>query len=167
MIFLVQGKFKGFIYADSGNLALGALGAKDAISENLKQDAVRTRGFRFTRTEWFLNWNVEAAGEGPILIGLCGPGISAAEVEEAIEADPQSPDDTIPAPQAMRPYWPLAILFPDTGGKSTIQGVININWAFPESEVMQIFAYNLGTGALTTGSQVDYFLKHFGAWLND
>lgn len=159
---------KGAIYSETVDITLSTLAAKDVISAATKQDGSRAQGFRFLKSEVFVAANGLAAGEY-IMVGLSGPTMDAVEVEEAIEADPQSPDDRSPVEHAMRPYWPLCILGGEanSGGMTIWQGEWKPRWSFTESVALSVWVYNLTTGALTTGCVVNVFMKHFGVWLND
>lgn len=88
-----------------------------------------------------------------------------ADIEEAIEADPQNPQDDEENLQAKRPVWPLHIV--GDGDPQAIKGSFNPRWSCPEGRAAQWWAYNLDTAGLTDGEVLSIFAKHYGVWLRD
>ncbi len=156
----------------TGSLALVTLNASTALLEPTNVDASREQGFRVTKMETAVAFTGKTANEGPILWGLAF-GQTAAEIEEAIESDPQGMFNE--ANQELqerqnRPVWPIGIINPlpvagviDEGKMITLKP----NWSAPEGGTMDFFAYNFGSGSLTTGTVIRYVYKLFGVWLKD
>ncbi len=156
----------------TGSLALATLNASTALVEPTKVDASREQGFRVTKIETAVAWTGKTDGEGPILWGLAF-GQTAAEIEEAIEDDPQGMQNeagrTLQEHQN-RPVWPIGIVSPSGVAGVLDEGkviVLRPNWSAPEGGTMDFFAYNFGSGSLTTGTVMRYVYKLFGVWLRD
>lgn len=152
-------------------MTLGALAAYDVITQASKIDAARKNGFRVLKTEYFFDIDGKTAGEGPIVVGLAA-NQTAAEIEEAIEADPQGKVDDVENQQAKRPVWPLEIFGSKIGdtnleNESTRKGELTPRWSAPEGDGFSWWAYCLDAGGLTTGCTVVIFAKHYGVWLRD
>ncbi len=160
---------RGQVLIENSVHALGALGALDVVSFNSKIDSARERGFRVTKMQICSSFSAKTAAEGGIMFGLAVE-LSAAEIEECIEADPQSPNDVPDAEEAMRPVFPLG-----QAGQAQTSNVlnngnfyeINLNWSIPEGAGLDWWYYNMSSGALTTGTTFRHWTKVFGVWLND
>ncbi len=156
----------------TGSLALATLAASTALLEPTKVDASREQGFRVTKIETMVGFTGKTAGEGPILWGLAF-GQTAAEIEEAIEDDPQGMQNAANVElqeHQNRPVWPIGILDPAAVAGVIDEGkviVLRPNWSAPEGGTMDFFAYNFGSGTLTTGTVMRYVYKLFGVWLRD
>ncbi len=146
----------------------GALAAGSAGVINSRIDSGRLNGFRVLRTEYFLRVKGLSVNEGPLLVGLAHD-LSAAEIQEALGADPQRSNDTTLSPRAMRPVWPLALFENDSVGnqKMIAQGVVKINWSIPEGTNLVWWQMNRDTDALQSGGTLNITAKHFGVWLRD
>ncbi len=94
--------------------------------------------------------------------------MTATQVQQAINADPQRSGEVETEPRAMRPVWPLEVLAHDAGvGIVAVKGVSKIGWSAQEGTFFSWFAFNFGSGPLTTGGIVNIIAKHFGVWLRD
>ncbi len=158
----------GINYIDE-TITLSTLASKDVISVSTNIDGSREQGFRALRGDLFITLKGSTPEEGPILVGL-STGLTAAEIEEALESDPQDSQDHDAVAKSMRPVWPLATFFEiATSHVQATQSPIvwKPRWSFVEGQGLEAWAYNLGTGALTTGATVSVFGKIFGVWLND
>lgn len=126
------------------------------------------------KTEWLATYNDWKIESGPVMFGLA-VGLSAAEIEEALEADPQQFMDPAESEKANRPVWVLGMvtrrssvtedsgMIPTTGVFETI----NLKWSVIEGRDLYFWCYNIGPDALTTGSQLRLNCKHYGVWLRD
>ncbi len=162
-----------FVYDIQAAVALGSLASLDAVTTSSKIDSARERGFRITKTEYFVDMYSADGEDGPLVYGLA-VALNAAEVEEALEADPQSANDVPAQEQVQRPIFPLGII-PRTHADDTastnkrvpIQLMTkSLNWSIPEGANLIWWFYNLG-GALAAGALGVIFAKHYGVWLND
>ncbi len=160
------------IVYDDLSIDVGALPSKDAIAVSSKIDTARENGFRVMKTEYFIDFEGKTSGEGPLMVGFAA-NHNAGEIEEAIEADPQSSHDDEANLHAKRPVWPLAMI-PEassarssTGSLEQIMGKFNPKWTVPEGEGAVWWAYNMDGAILTTGTIINIFAKHYGVWLRD
>ncbi len=162
---------KGQILWDISTITLGALAANDAVS--VTQGSNLLEDFRILKTEYFIGTKFADNSEGPLLIGMAAGGNTAAEIEEAIEAEPNDISDTPEIEEVMRPVWPVTIhilqSFSGTAefstvGKNISEGVLNPRWTMPNPSGWSWWAYNLGT-LFTTGGLVEIAAKHFGVWV--
>ncbi len=163
-----------YVYeVDEAVTELASLAGLDCSSVVIKIDGSRGRGFRITKTEYFVDISGLPALGGPILYGLA-VGLSSAEIEEAIEADPQDPNGVPEHEQVKRPVFPLGVFrrAQNTSESSVDNPIdmplrtVNLNWSIPEGVGLQWWFYNLG-GATDAGTNGTIFAKHTGVWLND
>lgn len=158
------------IVYDDVQLVLSTLGSKTVFTAGSKIDASRLNGFRVLKTEYWINYEGKTAGQGPIMVGLSA-NHDATEIEECIEADPQSSargEDALN--RAMRPVWPLYMIPTkptDSLEAADDNGNFTPKWSSPESFGFFWWAYNMSGGALTDGTIVTIFAKHYGVWLRD
>ncbi len=148
--------------------AHGAVAVDDVESTpSLAIKVANENGFRLLKTE-YLSYTVgHAAGEGPWYYGLAGPGLSAAEIEEALEAVPVGPVDLPPAVNAKRPVWILGmhLLLTQIGFIERPMRSINIGWSFPEGSALSFFVW--APNAAITQGETHIYMKHYGVWLRD
>ncbi len=152
-------------------ITLGALASLDAVVvEDGKIDASRLEGFRLIKTQYWMDYKAKTANEGPVLIGFA-MNQNAAEIEEALEADPQQRADIPEGEQTMRPVFPLEVVpFAPTSQVAdgfAVRGEQISRWSMPEGKGLSWFAYNFGPAVLTTGGIIVIYAKHFGVWLRD
>lgn len=161
-------------YVDT-TLLTGALAATTVLGTDTVIDSSRSRGFRITKAEIHAIASYSGGAddqEGPIYWGFAH-ALSDAEIEEALKADPQRPDDIPAAEQSMRSIFPCGIIdFKDAGGKNVRitheDGLMKkFNWSVPEGTDWRLWIYNMNAGALTTGSAIRVMQKIYGVWLDD
>ncbi len=156
------------------NLALGALAANDATLINGRIDGAREQGFRLVTTDLQIQLTGKTTAEGPIVYGVCC-NMNAAEVEAAIEADPQisTADDARGKGTYIKILGMLGLLqtaFPQSGDNTERRHHISYGkngWSIPEGQAWSVWAYNQGSGALTSGTTMLMAAEHFGVWLRD
>lgn len=159
------------IVYDDVTIDVGALASKDCIASASKIDSSRLNGFRIIKTEYWMDFEGKTAGEGPIMVGF-SPLHSASEVEDTIEADPQSSAEMENNAVAKRPVFPLE-MYPTDGGDTNFEqqrikkGSFNPRWSVIEGRSAFWWVYNMEGAALTTGMLVHIFAKHYGVWLRD
>ncbi len=150
-------------------VTLGALAALDVISANLKADAGIGQGFKIVKMKYTMSWRNNTTLEGPIVWGLAKGPIDAAEIEEALEADPQGEVDIPAAEFAVRKVFPMGMI-PASG---TVNGGLEMmpmrSIRFPwktvrDDESIAIWHWNLGAATLTTGWLVVYFFTFVVEW---
>ncbi len=162
----------GIVY-DFITIALSTLGTLTAILGPSKIDASREMGFRVLRTEYWLEYEGKTDNEGPIIFGL-SVDMTVSQIANAISADPQGrdPEASEANLRAKFPIFPLKMLSEQStespgGGNAIISmDVAKVGWSLPEGSHLDFFAFNLGS-ALTTGTVIRVFAKHFGVWLDD
>ncbi len=154
-------------------LGLGTLAAKDAVNVDTNIDASRLQGFRVASINIAAVVSGKTASEGPIMWGL-SCNMTAAEVESSIEADPQ--DSTVETDHGKGQWLKIMGLIPlaSTSGSLTGDGSnvakpdhLKINWSVIEGKNMSVWAYNLDSSPLTTGTLITYVMEIFGVWLRD
>ncbi len=162
-------------YENNGTLTLGTLGSLDVISAAGKNDGNRNTGFRYTKTSIWFTMDGATTNEGPIMVGVAA-NCSAAEIEAAMEADPQDQNDA-PSRGAGMFIKPLFIIGEDElqiplasapGPDKMFSFSYGKNgWSVQEAEQWSVWAYNMDPSALTTGTVIRFFAEHFGVWLRD
>lgn len=148
---------------------LGALAANDVIAAVTKTDGSRTQGFRLSKVRICGRFSAKTATEGPIAWGIsCNGG--GTDVENAIEADPQNSSDDDVRGSGLY-IKPLGIIGVEETQGSLHEGMphldVKVNWSVPEGENFSLWFYNMGSGALTTGTLIHAFIEKFGVWLRD
>ncbi len=150
-------------YFGTAPLAVGALVALDVTNSTaMDLSGADVDMYRVLKADVFVSWTGHTSGQGPILIGLSDKALTAAQVEEALEALPHDRTDIVAHEQALRPVWPLCIVGHET------QGLVNNGmaiewkprWTFTAG--INTWAYNLDTATLTSGTLVTTFGKAFG-----
>lgn len=166
---------KGTILYHRDSLALGALAASDLI-EGMEY-APTMEDFRLLKAEIYAYVGGLTAGEGAgLLFGLADHGLLDSEIEAALEAAAVAPNDP-ELEKCHRPVWPIGLLHAEdpaaTARFLSKQGpaIWNARWTFgadPDNVGVggwTYWVYNMGSGALTTGSTVQLLAKYFGVWV--
>lgn len=156
------------IVYDDVRILVSTLATKTAILGASKIDASREMGFRIMKTEYVVGWNNTTAGDGPLVLGFAA-NLNQAEIEEAIEGDPQSSVDTEDA-ETIRPVWVLGMLAGSAAHGNLDGGRVHSftpKWSIPEGSAGQWFVYNIDSASMTDGTVVSIFAKHYGVWLRD
>ncbi len=157
---------KGQILWSRSSFTVGVLAALDLAANgdgytSLEED------FRILRTDYYISFAPQAVAD-ILLIGMADGGLTAAEIEEAIESRPQDLNDYPANEQVMRPVWPVEILGDASAGAGpvTVKGTVNPKWTFKSPEGWQWWIYNTSAAAATTtGGIVTIIAKHFGVWV--
>ncbi len=157
----------------TGN-ALGTLGAATTLLVATRIDASQFQGAKIAKVKGYVSWSAKTATEGPIIWGVCA-GVSAAEVTEALLADPQRMDDPGESEKGNRKVFPIGII-PAASTSSSVALAENPpfirNWRVPswsmlEEEAFNLFFFNRDSGALTTGTLIEFGLSVVTRWLDD
>ncbi len=148
----------------------GAVAIDDVESkESTVIKAANEQGFRLLKTEYMSYTVGHVAGEGPIVYGLAGPAISAAQIEEAVETTPTGGKNVDPTDSffSNRPVWILGmhLLLTAIGFEDRFLREKKINWSFPEGTGLSFWVWS--PNAALAGGQTNIIMKHFGVWLND
>ncbi len=155
---------------DNVEIDISALAAITGVIATSKIDGSRGMGFRTLMQEGSLEYESAALVGGPVLVGMAGPSLSLTEIEEAIEADPQSSVDRPAVEQISRPIFILGFL--QAVAKASVKSATTFRkkfqWSFPEGTQLTFFAYNTDlTTAIGASTQIKIFCKHTGVWLRD
>ncbi len=138
---------------DVFEIDLTALAAGDAKILNGKVDASLLQGVRIRQMKAAALIE-QTAARGPIEVGFC-TGLSDAEVEECIEADPQGIADVPAVEQANRKVFPVW-LFPssDSLQSQNVQKFREVSFPWKEineGQSLSAYAYNHDTVATILG----------------
>lgn len=158
---------KGAVFYDEGIvLNTETIAANDVVGGSSKADDTRKQGFRTLKLEGHAYFKNGAADE--FLIFGIAVGLSAAEVEECLEADPQFPQDAAAQEKVMRPVFPLGAVHGDGASGRLMSFKHNLRWSVKEGSSFLWWAYNPDSVAHSTaGQRLLIFAKHFGVWLED
>ncbi len=155
---------------DQSIITLGALGAKASATVATKIDGTRLQGVKLDYIMAQLSFNNKTTLQGPIVVGLAY-GLTAAEIDEAMVADPQHIVD-VPAKEqsdrAVFPVWMIGTVA--TGDDVAVIPIRKINFLWKEiaeGRGLHWFAFNAGAGGLTTGTVVLIESTYVGEWLRD
>ncbi len=163
---------KGVIIRDQNVITLGTLAA-DAVVKQTGPLAL-TEDFRMLKSEhWVTIQNAtKVEADGPLIYGLANDELSVAEIAECLNVNgPLDPSDRGNQEQAERAVFPIAIIdfvegtareehFND--GKPYMH---KKPWTYSKAAGFTTFAYNMGSGALTTGGQIRFNNIYYGVWV--
>lgn len=110
------------------------------------------------------------ATEGPLVYGIASSELTAAEIAEAITADPQGPDDVPDSEQVTREVFIIGEFKPNVLLDSGLTMMTRIHYPWKEVNEEQglvYFVMNRSGGALTTGSLIKFTGFILGEWLSD
>ena len=156
---------------DNIEINIADLAAVSGIVGTSKIDTARAQGFRTVQQKDILTLDgtgVGSAVAGPILVGFAEAVLSIAEIEEAIENDPQSQKDQPATEQAGRKIFFLGYLGTEDSNQSQVRFTTKHKVSYIEGTNLLYFAYNtdLNTNVSAT-TQVKIFCEHLGVWLRD
>ncbi len=162
----------GQILYDQIRGGLGALATLDVALLGGSYDAALVEDFRIFKMDYWMNISPNQATvilDGPVIIGIAAGNLTAAEIEQSLEAIPLNADATA-LEESNRPVWPLeTFLIPDADNADnsdlTRKGSINLRWTFQNPSGWVWWAYNLSSFNLITGSTVVTLAKMFGMWV--
>ncbi len=154
-------------------VAFGALAANDAILGNAPVvPDTQENGIRISKVKFCATLEGKTVDEGPMLWGY-SIDLTAAEVEESLEATPSGPKDVAGLEQANRKVFPMGFVCKNSvadgapRGRAQFQEIEHFPWKdIPEGSTLDLWGYNEGA-ALTTGAQLVVHTELFGVWLND
>ncbi len=152
--------------------ALGALAAKDVVAF---QGPAIAEDFRILKSEVYAIVNALTTNEANgLLFGIANGELSAAEIEECIEAQgPLNANDRVATERAMRNVKILGMghAEPEAGTEVTFEnehgGPLLLNkhrWTYHNPQGWDWFIYNIG-GSLTTGGLLQLVASHYGLWI--
>ncbi len=137
-------------------IALSTLGTKDVLAAVLINAS--TDAYRMLSLDGVWSVTGLTAGEGPVAVGIARGDYTAAEIEEALEAATAVDlGDLIAQERASRMVRQVGICSQQepilNGGQ---QMKTKLNWPVAIGDQPKIWAYNLDTGALTTGAEAKF-----------
>ncbi len=169
-----MGKFKdtGVIIPGTHAQDLGALADQAAV----KVDGLAIEeDFRLLKAEVYATINGSTAGElESLYFGLCDGELTAAEIAEAITAEPKDRNDNAANERAMRPVWVIGALDPASSPQvaESFRGrdggplmEWKKRWTFSDPEGWDFFVFNNSGTSLTTGADCRVVASNFGLWV--
>ncbi len=145
------------IVHNSTTLALGTLASGAAVVGATKIDSTREQGVKLRKVKGFFNVMGKTVDEGPLIVGF-SRDLNATEVQQGFEGDPQFEGETALSERANRPIFPVATIpakMLDTEAILKMWTEFDIpSWLVIEGNSFDIFAFNDGAGALTTGGSI-------------
>ncbi len=164
----MSGYVKGRVEDELDLLTLATKDIVSALMSNVMEEAGTISSVDLV---WSLSDFTEAAGDGPVVVGIAHGDYTNAEMEEAIEAASGSwgRSDLVAREQADRKVRTVGV-FQALGGtidylNDGLPIKTKLNWYLSTGQTLAIWAYNQGSGALTTGStlnvlgQANIFIK--------
>ncbi len=149
---------------------MGTLATLLVLKTSLKIDTGRENGVRLKKMLMAMTFEGKTAGEGPLLYGLCLSDLSPTEIQEALNADPQKPDDVPASEQVMRKLMVIGVI-PAAMTASTDPEVyreVRFPWKeIEEGSGLSWWVQNRDGGSLTTGTNVRFSSFAMGEWLDD
>ncbi len=153
-------------------VALGTLGSVTAITNGLNGNNF-TEDFQCISVDgtWTVdNWtNVTA--DGPLTVGYANSDYSVTEIKEALEVNLLGPANMIERERASRRVRAVGTFSEGVGGQVRFMQLNNgmpirtkLNWLISSGKEINLFAFNEGSGALTTGAIVNVNGKMYGRW---
>ncbi len=161
-----------FVSHEQVSIDVSGLTSANVIGDVTKIDGARKQGVRIKQIKYAARWQQFTTLEGGVQIGLSvGDGLTDAEVEEALEADPQSDSDQPAQERSERKVFPLFMVPDSTQLDSDQQMEFRAidRWPFKElneNEALKTYAYNTSGSTLTSGL-VKLDLVITGEWLRD
>ncbi len=153
-------------------MALSTLAAKVALIGGTIIDGSREQGVRIKDMWLHVGWKGKTVDEGPIVYGIGKDLTSVALLKAYLEADPQGIDDVAELQKlaAMKVMVLGNINFASTDSKEQFEGMRKIKFPWKdidEGSDLQVWAFNRDSGALTTGTSLDFEFVINGEWLHD
>jgi len=160
---------------DNANFNLGALFGRTAITQDTEIDNPRQHGVVIKKLKAAISLRNKTTGEGPIYVGLA-LGLNATEIAEAINADPQSIEDSAEMEQTNRKVFPIWYFGKEVTNNADNSDVFSQMFReirdFPfrniqQSFTLRVFAFNADVTALTSGTSIDLAFVAVEEWMRD
>ncbi len=151
-------------------LTIGALATKDVVAAAFDETVnERTRVSSIVAT-YVLADLTPSVDDGPIFVGVAHGDYSATEIEEFLEATGSwNEGDLVEQEIAKRKIRRIGIFDEPTVDVKAVRlndGVpirTKLNWILNQGQGLQLWAYNLGAGGITTGATV-HVAGHANLW---
>ncbi len=141
-------------------LSLGTLAATTLVGSVLTDTMVESGRISSLVATWALKELTEAAGDGPITVGLAHSDYTDAEVEETVElTNSWDPGNMITRERANRKVRIIGTFRSAPGGGGGVGTAIlndgrpiktKLNWGLTTGDTLRIWAYNEGSSALAS-----------------
>ncbi len=146
----------------------GVAGAVSVAS--MAMDSGRNQGVLIKKLMGAVDYDGKTAGEGPYLYGMAH-AISAAEIQEALEADPQDENNVPDTEYGNRQVMVLGVI-PKASTASPADTVpyrsIRFPWKkIPEQTNLFFWVQNKHTGTVSAGTDVRFSYIIVQEWLDD
>ncbi len=154
---------------------LGTLGGRTADVEVTHVDATRENGLAIRKVKHALtSVTGKTAGDGPLLYGL-SVNLTAAEVAECIDADPQQHEDPGSQEQSNQKVYFISAITQEMSALSATPDEPTRfrtlrdfpSWHVQEGQNLSSWVFNLKSSALTTGTIIKSSYWINGTWLRD
>ncbi len=154
-------------------LSLGTLGANDTISGTIADTLEESAWLSSVRALWSIIDFTVGTADGPIMVGISHSDYSGTEIEEWIEVQGSwKSGDKIAQEIARRKIRKVGVfmnLSTATAGTDVLNEgrpiTTKCNWLLTTGQTVRFWAYNTGTGTLTTGSFL-HVNGHANLWPN-
>ncbi len=142
-------------------LALLTLGSKVLLSNTWDEVVVERTLLSSIEVAWSLSDFTQMQTDGPIQCGIAHSDYTDAEIEENIENTGSWDEGNLVQREVGQRKIRIIGTFPSAGPASgASQSVLNdgkpiktkLNWILTTGDTLKMWAYNAGTGALTTGA---------------
>lgn len=166
---MAHGHRKQIVHGRS-QMGLSTLASGSVIEGTTKIDAAREQGVKITKLMAACDFTNKTSDEGPLVVGYAIGNMTAAEIAEALAADPQLNDDDVASEQANRkvvPVWYIAEQPSDNEDAVMKLEEISVPWDIAEGEAFTWWTLNNGPDTLTTGTIVNVWTTLVGEWLRD
>ncbi len=153
---------------DGVRITVGTLGAIAAVTASLNIDAARVSGVLIKKWMAAMSHSGLQTGDGPIIVGY-SQDLSATEVAECLNADPQGDGDIPATERGNRKVVPVWVI--SQGGDDAPGYVMpaRFRWPWPEMKEgtgLQMFVYNAGMSPLSAGLVVDTWNTWVQEWFD-
>ncbi len=154
-------------------LALGTLAAKTLISAPFDEVAVEKTFVSSMVGVWALADATEAAGDGPILVGVAHSDYTDPEIEAVIEATGSwDPGDKIQNEIGKRLVRKIGTFAIEATGVIVSQTLndgkpikTKLNWSLTTGKTLRVWAYNMGTSSFGATDPTVTVEGHCNLWL--
>ncbi len=153
--------------------ALGALATKDLIAVPTSETATERMWLSSIKATWALKDMTITVDDGPVLVGLAHGDYTAAEIEEFLEnAGSWSEGSLVAQEIGRRKIRIVGVFRAEAGAAEQVQTVtlnegkpitIKCNWILTTGKAIDFWAYNEGSGPLTTGANLHIY-GHANLW---
>lgn len=151
-------------WSNAQDTALGTLAAETAIAVAALTSL--TERARVASMDLWMRFHALTAGEASrLIVGIAHGSMSMTEIAECLQSAGNTPVDIPASEEARRPLRLFGFALDpgapaaDTGGR--LQGHFKVGLTAEEAVGVNLFVYNNGSTALTTGGLVDTLAKYY------